>query len=183
MSAEDEDLQSYWDDIRAPRPIRLMGPRVSNSLELACQKTYGSIVDEVAKIGSTRIDGPLLGRLISNGIRTFLENWRESLAKEDLSGLVEIVLEDTRLTPTELTEFVRALPESLLTRITESAIGSTTGIHGLMAVEYGRRQGRVTQYTLTKQDDRLKVEFWDRNIPMSIEFFLDEEFRPEVKNA
>jgi len=183
--ADPFDFEAFWEDLRspakepdAPDAIQVVGgksPDLTGLLEKTCEKTAQDLAQRFQSHHGETMTVKLLADIVTTGVRTFMENWHDGLRRQNLAGLIEFVLEGQSLTPEEMTGFVRALPLSLLQRISESAIGSATGIHGLMAVEYARRRGEVTSYILQSDKDRVVVEFTNR-LDQRASFYLDEEF-------
>ncbi len=120
----------------------------------------------------------LLSKLMAKAVSIFMEKWYEGLRGQNLSGLIELVLQGQQLPPDELKGFVQALPSSLLKRIVESAIGATgvygNGLHALMAIELHLRSQNIRQYQLTQMGMRLHIEFHDPKRDAVVKFFLDE---------
>jgi hypothetical protein len=122
-----------------------------------------------------------LSTLISKTVGVFMEKWYEGMRGQNLAGLIELVLQGQQLSPVELKGFVRALPQALLERIVTSTIGATgtygKGLHALMAVEIHLRKSAIRDYTLSKEGERLHIEFIDPKRDAIVKFFLDEPLR------
>lgn len=181
----DLDFESFWADLRAKKGpvtkdvIQVVGGRTSDvgdMLNIACEKAAFELAKKFRQYSGVSMTTDLLAEVVSTGVRIFMEKWHEGLRGHNLAGLIEIVLEGQSLTPDEMRGFVRALPRSLLERISSSALGSATGIHGLMAVEFARRQGEVRDYTLRPESGRIRVEFVNQQ-GQEVSFYLDETFK------
>lgn len=181
----DLDFESFWADLRVRRKpvtkdaIQIVGGRTSDvgdMLNVACEKAAFELAQKYQRYQGQSMTTDMLAEVVSTGVRIFMEKWHEGLRGHNLSGLIEIVLEGQSLTPDEMRGFVRALPRSLLERISSSALGSATGIHGLMAVEFARRQGEVRDYILRPESGRVLVEFVNRE-GQEVTFYLDETFK------
>lgn len=179
------DFESFWDDLRGsgkpepPDEVLVVGGKgtdLTGMLEKTCEKTARDLAQKFQQHHGQTMTVELLAEVVSAGVQAFMENWHDGLREQNLAGLIEFVLEGQSLTPEEMTGFVRALPLSLLGRISESAIGSATGIHGLMAVEYARRQGDVRSYILQAEEGKVTVEFVNRQ-DQRVRFSLHEEFK------
>ncbi len=180
--AEDLDLESYWKDIRDLPRIEVNSGKASDlegALELASEKTLFDLQVELRKHQDMVVTTDLLAELVTLGIRTFMRHWYQGLKEQDLSGLIEIVLEGQRdMSPRDMAGFIRALPSTLLERIVQSVAGSATGIHALMAIEMARRNGKLNGYRIDKESGRIYVEFDHTSEQVqTIRFYLDESFR------
>jgi hypothetical protein len=145
----DEDLEEYWAILRPPSEITPVSDRASDlqsQLLLASGKTGFDLASRYKEFAGQELTPDLMAKMLAEGIQVFMDHWYDSLRKQNISGLLEIILEgqSNNLTPTEMTEFIRALPSSLLDKVVKSALGSATGIHALLALERHRRSGTVT---------------------------------------
>jgi hypothetical protein len=181
MSDEDDDLEDYWSDLQKKQIIQVVSGRASDlksQLEMASAKTAFDMTPMLAEYANRPLDSETLSKMITKTVETFMLKWYEGLRGQNLSGLIELVLEGQDLSVEELRGFMRALPVTLLRRILDSAIGATgtsgTGIHALMAVEMHLRQRGIPDYTLTRIGGRLHIEFTDPKRDALISFFLDE---------
>lgn len=160
---DDEDLESYWKDIRrhpvivtaSDRPADLQG-----QLLLASEKAGFDLAHKFKEFNGQPVTPELMAKIVAEGIRSFMDKWYEGLRKQNVSGLVEIVLEGqgNQLTPEEMRGFVQALPASLIDKVVESAMGSATGVHALIALEKHRRAGRAN-YDISKVGGSVQVRF------------------------
>lgn len=151
--AEHDELESYWEDIAAAKrsPILVITGRVGDAkgaLELASAMT--------STIMQRRYPGG--GNFIEETIKTFVEQWRMDLLTRGPGGIVELVLEDAKLTIDELKAFIRALPATLVQRIIDNgaASASAKGIHALMSIEHLWRTQRSAfrrDYLLGRHED------------------------------
>lgn len=174
----DESLETYWDEIRYRSPIRVVKDKPSeldDQLLLACEKASFDLRQQLAGMVGQPMNSDVIAKLVTTGIRQFMSHWKEGLTGQNLAGLIEIVLEGQGLTPDEMLGFVQALPESLIQRICKSAVGSASGVHGLMAIEYHRRRGTVSNLRVEASDGRVKVAFRGRG-EGDTHFFLDDPF-------
>lgn len=176
---EDLDLEDFWKDIRRQPTLVVVSDHpsdVKSQLLVASEKTAFALAQKFADDHGRSLTPELLSRIISEGVKVFMEKWFEGLRNQDLSGLIEIVLEGQqhKLTPAEMQGFVRALPDSMITKILATAIGSGTGIHALMALERHRRV-RGQEYTIEAISGQVMVRFTqlDRG---EIQFGLYESF-------
>jgi hypothetical protein len=177
------DLEDYWEEIRVRSPIRVIttkGSDLDSQLMIACEKALFDIKAKFQERAGEKITHELLSEMVTEGIRALMTNWREGLRGQNLAGLIEIVLEGQDLPPAEMLAFVQALPGTLLQRICESAVGTATGIHGLIAVEWHRRQGLVSHMNVEPEGSRVKVAFTDPAGRIS-HFFLDDPFDLEAQ--
>jgi len=197
--SDDDSLESFWKDlvpIRSEPPpapaeglIKVVGGKATDldaSLELACAKATHELAQRFEVHRGQPMTTELLAQIISVGVKTFMEKWREGLKGQDLAGLIEIVLEGQSLPLEELRGFVRALPTALLERVARSALGAASGTHGLMAIEHARRAGSLRDYTLGQDSGRLYAEFTHSHTQEgeegnTVRFYLDDEFQiPET---
>lgn len=174
------DLQECWEDIRRKSPILVVRDRPSqlkDSLELVTAKTGWDLAQECADLRGKVVTPEILVTVVARAVRLFMAKWYEHLRGQNLAGLIEIVVEGQDLTPSEMKAFLGALPTGLLERIARSAVGSGTGIHGLIGVEHARRTGSLTDYSIGRDPgcgNRVFVRF--PRDGKDVEFFLDEQF-------
>jgi hypothetical protein len=179
MADDKLDLEEYWQDVR-PMPFisgSESASKLKESLDVAYEKAnerMGTLLKE-SKYRNAALTGELFAEIISKGVAFFMEEWHEGLRNQNLAGLIEIVLEGQDLTPSEMEEFVRALPGSLLERICKSATGTASGIHGLMAMEFARRNNHIRDYSVLQDGGRAYVKFTDLG-DREVRFYLDESF-------
>jgi hypothetical protein len=156
MMSDHDDLESYWGDIASAQrgPIIAASDRPGNpkgSLELAAAKAQWDIQQKYE--GAT-----FPAAIVEDTVRLILDHWRNDLISRGPGGLIELVLEDQRLSTEELKSFVRALPRSLVQRIIDSGAASekATGIHALLSVEqlWGSQPNAFRRdYQLRRDDD------------------------------
>jgi hypothetical protein len=176
-----QDLEECWAAVRRKSPIRLVSDKASNiedALTLACEKTSFLLAQKFKSWVGQPITTERMVQMISHAVQIFMEQWHEGLRNQNLAGLIEIVLEGQDLPPDELQGFIRALPKSLLERIARSALGSATGVHGLLAIEHAFRKTGVPVYTIARDPgsaNRICVSFTDTD-DQQVKFFLDETF-------
>jgi hypothetical protein len=184
--AEDNDLESYWAEVRqAPRSITLVTGRVGNvreGLELAALKTSHDLSEKFKASVGKPIDLDFLTSLVADGVGMFLKHWCEDLRHRDTASLVEVVLEGRMLPIDELKAFVRALPKTLLDRVLkEGGFGTTgSGIHALLAVEWHFRERSGRDYELRRDptDDKLVITAYPSSLNgAAVTFRLDEKFQ------
>lgn len=178
MDSED-DLENYWDDLKPQKLVQVVSTRGSDlegMLALAAEQTSFDLANMVKKkyVG-LEMSPALLADIVSSGVQLFMRKWREALTHQNLTGLIEIVLEGQNLSVDEIRGFVQALPVSILQRIAQSAADSASGTHGLMSLEYLRRTAGVT-YILGTQGARIWAEFSHPRTKETVRFFLDEAF-------
>lgn len=175
--AEELDLEACWQDVR-PLPFEgaANSSKFQDSLKRAYERSSNRISEYINKEHHhAQLTGEVFAAIIGQAITIFMEEWHNGLREENLAGLVELILEGQELTASEMGEFVRALPYSLLERICKSAVKSATGIHGLMAIEYARRNRSIASYDVVQDGTRAYVEFTEAT-GRRIKFYLDEKF-------
>lgn len=181
MSEESwDEFEDYWKAIRNDSPIQLVSNRASDikeQLEIACDKTSFEIKEYAKQFNGQTLTTELLGKLMARTVALFMAKWQEGLRGQNLSGLIEIILEGQDLTPAEMKGFLKALPDSLLQRILDSAIGAGTGsgVHALIALEHHFRKNGVRNYNLGRVDGRVYAEFEAQG--QTLRVFLDEVFK------
>jgi len=177
---DEEDLEECWGALRRKSPILVVRDQPSqlkDNLELVTAKTAHDLAKECRDFKGKTFTAEIIGTIVAKAVRVFMEHWYEHLRGQNLSGLIEIVLEGQDLTPTEMVDFVRAIPTKLVEKIAQSAVGSGTGVHGLMGVEHARRCGQLGDYSIGRDpgsDNRVYVRF--QRDGKDVEFFLDEHF-------
>jgi hypothetical protein len=180
LPADNVDLEEYWDTLRPKPLVKRIDDKPSKLgavLELVCEKTLydvhtslGMYLQEVDFHNRRMIEDT-----VARGIRSLKTNWLKELEGKDLSGLIEFILQGQRLGGAEMTEFVHALPRSLLSRICASTLNTANGIHALMGVEAARRDHTISGYTVRREQDRIRVDFRTRPGD-DVTFYLDEDF-------
>ena len=172
----DNELETCWQDLR-PTPVEsVSGPtKLQQSLKIAHERSTKRLFELVNEKRNAVLTNEFLASLIGHAITIFMEEWHNGIREENLAGLIELILEGQELTASEMNEFVRALPYDLLGKICESAVKSATGIHGLMAIEYARRNRTITGYTVVQDGKRTYVEVKERT-GEQFQFYLDEKF-------
>jgi len=189
--ADELDFEEFWEDVR-PRPsLVVVTDRVTDlksQLLIASEKAGFDLAAKFQRFQGELLTPDLITQIISEGVKVFMEKWFEGLRNRDLSGLLEIVLESKKLTPEELQAFVRALPESLVHRIVESAMASGTGIHALMALELHRRANGLPEYRMEVSAGDVYVKFQTsdgREVVFALyeNFKLDNPTSQEVVNT
>ncbi len=177
---ESEELEECWADIRPPRAIEVVSTRggeIDGLLTVAAEQTIFELTKHIRKKHDHALaTNEVLADIVGSGIRIFMLKWREALRSQNLSGLIEIVLEGQQLTVDEMRGFVQSLPTSILQRIASSVTGSATGTHALMSLEYLRRQGDVA-YQLGTTGTRIWAEFSHPRTKETVHFYLDETFK------
>jgi len=182
MSDDDQDdLEECWKELeRQPlvEVIRTRGSDIDNMMEVAAEKAIFDLKKYILERHEHKdvADVGVLSDIVTTGVKMFLKKWQGELRTQNLAGLIEIVLEGQSLSPDELQGFLRALPMSLLTRIAESVVGSATGTHALMSLEYIRRTAG-NPYTIGAIGHRIWAEFAHPRTREVVRFFLDEEFK------
>lgn len=176
------ELEDDWEELKAAKsPILIVTAKpddLKSQMELAYQKTAYDLAQYAKRYDNTGT--PLTEVLVditAKAVRTFMGHWYKALRGQNLAGLLELVLEGQDLTPTEMKEFLQALPTSLLQKVVSSAIGSATGTHALVAVEYMMRQRSVRNYRLLKEGSAVVVTFVDPVTLNEVRFTLDETFK------
>lgn len=184
--SDDLELEEFWKDLRPNRIVLVKDSTdPKGPLLLASELAAHELATRFAKWVGQELTAEILAQIVSEGVKTFIEKWSESLKEQNLSGLIEIVLEGQKLTPEELKGFVRALPDSLVERIVGSAVASGTGITALMALEHHHREGTLrTDYAIEQQHGRVVVRFTPTGRSGEITFGLYDEFSLEApKNS
>jgi hypothetical protein len=134
---------------------------IKSQLLIASEKTGFDLAQKFAQYNGQILTAEILAKIVAEGVGTFMEKWFEGLRSQDLSGLIEIVLEgqNHKMTPAEMLGFVHALPISVIEKIVATAIGSGTGIHALMALEKHRRTGGGPTYVIETISGQVMVRF------------------------
>jgi len=184
--ARTDDLEDFWSDLKTKPGLLIETPKndpIEGTLDLACLKTLHDIEQKCRPVMDPKTWGGLLNAL-HDIIRRLKAHIEQDLRARGPSALIEFVLMDTSLSVTELHDFVRALPESLVKRICEegSESSATRGVHALLAFEWHYRRSRTRflgDYILTRGGDgvleaRIRPSGGD-----PIKFRLDESFRME----
>lgn len=175
----DEDLEDYWADLKPPQTVKIVGTRgsdIDGLMDLVAEKTIFDLTQNIRTKYQDRETTPeILAEIVSHGVRVFMKSWREALRHQNLTGLIELVLEGQGLNAEEIQSFVRALPMSLLKRIAQSAVGTGSGTHALMSLEVIRREHGV-QYRVGSTGSRVWAEFEHPPSGHTVQFFLDEAF-------
>lgn len=183
--ADDIDFEEDWDLIRQKSPIRLVGTRggdIDGQVELAATTALADTIRQIQELADAEcrnapVTPEVFARFINIGVNNFMKSWHQQLRGVGLPGLIEIVLEGQQLPPQEMKGFMEALPTSFLRRVAESAVGSASGTHGLVALEYHRRMGAISSYEMGEDKGRVWVRFAP-SPGISLTFFLDEPFDP-----
>lgn len=179
---EGEDLESYWKLLRpASLIIRPASGRVSNlreGLELAALKAEQTLLREL-ETDPGKLTFMPMADIVGLCIKTLLDGWYNGIASHGSGSLLEIVLEDQRLPTAELKDFVRALPQSLIVRILESApMNRASGIHALLAVEAHFRSTGDRDYSIRRDANSvLIVTLKQTDTAEAVTFRLDENFK------
>ncbi len=175
MSSEEFDLEGYWKDIRSfPQGECNNSPsKIQQSLTRAFEKSFKRLSDKYTGVKLDPQKG--LVTVVHHGIELFMEEWKQDLRNQNLAGLIGIVLEGQDLTPDEMKKFVQALPYTLLKRICQSAFGSATGVHGLMAIELASRNRSIREYHILQDGISLYVRLITLD-GRHVKFYLNEEF-------
>lgn len=179
--SEWDDIENDWELLKKKSPITIVSDKPSDlqsQLELAGAKTVFELKTFAKKFENQTFTAGVLAELMTKTVALFMEKWQEGLRGQNLSGLIEIVLEGQNLSPDEMRGFLGALPDSLLQRILDSGIQSKsgTGIHGLIAMERHMRARSIRNYAIAKEFGRVYVEFDDPKHGAKVKFFLDEVF-------
>jgi hypothetical protein len=180
LSADNVDLEEYWDTLRPKPLVKRIDDKPSELgavLELVCEKT---LYDVQTSLGMylQEIDfhnRRMIEEIVARGIRSLKANWLKELEGKDLSGLIEFILQGQPLSVVEITEFVHVLPRSLLSRICASTLHTANGIHALMGIEAARRDHTISGYTVRREQDRIRVDFSPQSGD-DVTFYLDEDF-------
>lgn len=177
---EDDRIDEVWDEVRTRSPITLINPKPSDLDSIAAFASELTLADLAKAINkkydSRPVTGEMLADVVLMGVQTFLKHWKKALVDQNLTGLVEVVLEGQKLNADEMKGFVRALPMSLLEKIAQSAVGTPTGTHVLMSIELLRRQGKAPDYLMGSEGRRVWVEFVHPERQQTVRFFTDETF-------
>jgi hypothetical protein len=130
-------------------------------LLLASEKAGFDLAHKFKEFNGQPVTPELMAKIVAEGIRSFMDKWYDGLRKQNISGLVEIVLEGqgNHLSPEEMQGFIRALPDSFIEKVVTSAMGSATGVHALMALEKHRRTSGRTDYSIAKVGGSVQVRF------------------------
>jgi len=182
----DLDFEEDWADLRAPSPIRLARNDLPGLLEMALSKTQGDLRTHLEK----KFDGVVsaitpdaLAELVAKGVSLFWNHLTAGAKGVDMVGLIEVILSAQNIPATELKQFVRALPPSLLQRIIQSNLGAqASGIHALLALEVMVREGKENDYLLTTlPSGGVEASVRPRSATnQTLSFRLDDSFSPPV---
>lgn len=174
--SEELDLEGCWSDIRtASGSSENASSQLQQSLSRALERSSKRLSEKYKELGVYPHAQEPLVKVVQHGIELFMEEWYQDLRNQNLAGLVEIVLEGQDLFPQEMKEFVQALPYTLLERICKSAMNSASGIHGLMAIEFARRNRSIRSYDIFQNGNRTYVQFTTLD-GRTVKFYLDEKF-------
>jgi len=182
VAEDDGDLESYWKLLRpASLIVKPVSGRVSNlreGLELAALKAEQTLLREI-EADPGKLTFMPMADIVTLCIKTLLESWYKGIADHGSGSLLEIVLEDQRLPTAELKDFIRALPQSLIVRILESApLNRASGIHALLAVEAHFRSTGDRDYTIRRDPNSvLIVTLKQTATAEAVTFRLDESFK------
>ena len=177
MTAEHEDLLSEaWALFERRIPMPKESP-FQRDLEVATEVTQAKMQEFITSLGQVQLNADVLSKITADAVRIFLATLQTQLKGHDLTGLIAIILEGQDLEPEELKGFVRALPEKLLNRAVDSALGKASGTQALMAIEWHYRHRNL------HDDYSLRINSQGRfyaKIPQpgdqEIVLFLDDEF-------
>ena len=179
MATEEDDLESYWADLREPPPqISLSRNDLPSILEAATAKTQADILVLLRKNNGEVLTPDLFSSLIAKGTQLFWHHMTTGAKAIDTVGLIEVILSVQNLPAVEMKAFIRALPRTLLERIVQSELGATAGgIHALLSLEVLYRDGRENDYALTSVAGGTEVRLTPRARPNEqLQFRLDESF-------
>jgi len=179
--SEWEDLEADWELLQKKSPITVVSNKPSDlrsQLELAGAKSLFELKTFAKKFDGQPFTAEVLAEVMAKTVALFMEKWHEGLRGQNLSGLIEIVLEGQDLSPEEMRGFLGALPDSLLQRILDSGIQSKSadGVHGLVAMERHLRARNIRDYRIGKDFGRVYVSFFEPKVGAEVRFFLDEIF-------
>lgn len=183
------DFEEDWGDVSssAKRPPLRLTKRgdVLAALEDACEKAGKDLRADFSEFTGQQLTPEMLSAMVSKTVTLFMTHWVKSLQDYNLAGLIEIILDGQGLDPAEMKAFIRAMPRSLIGKICDSEIGTWTGVHALMGVEFAYRSGRLVEDYQMGRDpgsaDRVFFEFRPRTAPnpedngKSVRLYLDEE--------
>lgn len=144
--ADDLELEEFWQDLRPRGSITTVSGRptdLKSQLLLASEQTAFEVAQRQLVLQGQFLTADGISKIVADVVQTFFRKWLDNIRSQNLSGLIAIVLEGQKnhLTPEEMLGFIRALPESILDKILDSAINSGTGVDGLIALEKHRRRG------------------------------------------
>ena len=176
----DEELEEYWEALRPKPLIQVVSDRpseLSDILDLVCEQTIHNVRNslEMYLRPLTEQDHRMVEEIVARALRSLKTNWLKELEDKDLSGLIEFILQGQSLKPSEMREFLHALPRSLLARICDSTLHTATGIHALMGVEVARRDHIISDYRIVQDKRRIRVTFTPSTGEVVV-FHLDESF-------
>jgi hypothetical protein len=187
MPSDPEDLESYWEDVRAKIAHGIpKTPTTEALLETATRHTaqsLGKYINE--KWADHPASGEVLGDITAKGIQLFIETLLTHLRVQTMTTLFEIILEGQRLSADELKGFVRALPLGVIERaVREGSFGEATGIHALLAVEYHHRMSGDRDYMLSNTGEGLQVTTYPARLGgKTLSFKLDERFQADPSRS
>jgi len=181
MSEDFDDLEDDWAILEKNPPL-IREPKLIQELETTTEITTTELSEWAKKFEGGPATVEVLSAIATQAVRLFMVNWQKVIQNKNLTGLIEIVLEKQALPPEELEAFVRALPDALLNRVLCSAVGTVNGVHALLSIEMGRREGALEKYTIHQtSENRVFVKVLHANNE-EITFWLDEIFEGLSEN-
>lgn len=177
---ESDSLEEYWDDLRPRQLVKTEWPStLEASLDVACEKALENMkrAMQIHLRNLPEQDHGWIEQIADRGMRGLKDIWLNELATKDTAGLIEFILQGqgNRLTSYEMRAFIHALPRTLLARICASTFHTANGVHALMGLEVARRDHLVSDYTITYEKGRTRVDF-EHPTEGGIRFYLDEGF-------
>jgi hypothetical protein len=171
------NFEDDWSDLRPSTTTLIQTPEsgLKGAIDLASAKTERDLLTWAEK-NPGALDVTVY---IARGMKTFWGHLSDELRGINLTGLIEIILTQQGMSGAELKGFVRAIPVTLLLKITESPLGaSTKAIHALIALEVLVRTDLENDYSLTTlPSGGLEVSLLPRKTPSDrLTFTLDESF-------
>ena len=162
-----EEIEDFWEDIRIRSPIAEVSTKTTEGqLILAAEKAAFDLKHKFEDLRGVALTPDLLGSIVAEAAKIFMQKWLETLRETDLSGLITIILEGQNLPPADLKGFLRALPETLVDRVASSALPTSTGIQALVALEYHYRHRTnndlVGDYQIVQESGKIFVRFTSR---------------------
>jgi hypothetical protein len=155
----DDDLRACWRDLGITTPvIETEEHDMEGSLDEAARMAAADLTEELTRHPPEAITPDYLTSLILRGAKLFVKHWLGTLQQQDLGGLIAFMIDGLKLEPKELIAFMHALPDSVLDKFIRSHVGSATGTHALLALEWHRRHDQSPpSYDVVEIDGRPMV--------------------------
>jgi hypothetical protein len=173
------DLEPDWQTLRpefeAETRETFLERILNEANEVAVEKLRGEFTDRALTVEAL-VDS------IGRSVQVFIDEWFKALRAQDRAGLIEVIIDEQNLSPSEMRGFVRSLPLSFLNNAAKSAFTGASGIHALLSVEYSRRAGIAKDFTIRRVGSRVQVTVRTSD-DKKLQFFLDDSFEIDPMEA